>query len=383
MRVGRLLIVLAILVILALVALYAVLNLDTPNGEASEQPINTIDIVIVTQPVGRGEVITADHLGLLAYPADQTIEGMFTNMLDVAGRRARYDLTPGTPLNASMLAEDSETVEQGGSDTALLIPAGMVAFPIPIDRFSSLAYGLRAGDHVNVIATLMLVDLDQGFQTQTPNSTAGIIEPGNTLVTGGATAEDESSANVQIDELMNILTAQVVNGGPSAVLGNGFVDEQTGQPFYAVPSEPQRPRLVSQTLLQDIVVLHVGNHYYTDPRGEEVLPQTATTIDPSTGAEVAVPPSVSPPDIITLIVTPQDAVTLNYLIYTGAELNLALRASGDDSLITTEAVTLEFLLNNYNIPVPSKLPYGLSPRIDFLVSPLPASDQLQTLPAQP
>ncbi|MCW5873367.1 MAG: Flp pilus assembly protein CpaB [Anaerolineales bacterium] len=382
MRVGRLLIVLAILVILALVALYAVLNLGNANGAAAEQPVNTIDIVIVVQPIERGTLITAEHLGLLAYPADQTIEGMFTDVLQVAGRRSRYDLTPGTPLNASMLAGDNEMVEQGGSDTALLIPAGMVAFPIPIDRFSSLAYGLRAGDRVNVIATLLLLDLDQGFQTQTPNNTAGIIEPGNTLVTGGATAEDASSSNVETDELMNVLTAQVVNGGPTAQLGTGFVDEQTGQPFYAVPSEVQRPRLVSQTLLQDIVVLHVGNHLYTDTSGEEVQPQTTTTIDPSTGAEVQVPPVVEPPDIITLIVTPQDAVTLNYLIYVGAELNLALRASGDDSLITTEAVTLEFLLNNYNIPVPSKLPYGLAPRIDTLVSPAQQNQQ-QTLPAQP
>lgn len=373
-------IVLAILVILALVALYAVLNLDTANS-GQEQPASTVDIVIVVQPIARGALITAEHLGLLAYPADQTIEGMFTSITDVAGRRSRYDLTPGTPLNASMLADDSEVVEAGGSDTALLIPAGMVAFPIPIDRFSSLAYGLRAGDHVNVIATLLLVELDQSFQTQTPNNTAGIIEPGNALVTGGQNTGEEASSNVDVNDLINVLTAQVVNGGPSAQLGNGFVDEQTGQPFYAVPSEPQRPRLVSQTLLQDIVVLHVGNQLYTDSAGNEVEQPTTTTIDPNTGAEVEVPAAVEPPDIITLIVTPQDAVTLNYLIYTGAQLNLALRATGDDSVISTEAVTLEFLLNNYNIPVPSKLPFGLTPRIDTLISPAQQDErQQQTLP---
>ncbi|MBX3002763.1 MAG: Flp pilus assembly protein CpaB [Anaerolineales bacterium] len=381
MRVGRLLIVLAILVILALVALYAVLNSNA--GGSADQPVNTVDIVMVMQPIARGEAITAEQLGLLSYPSDQTIEGMFTDISQVTGRRSRYDLTPGTPLNASMLADDTEVVEQGGSDTALLIPSGMVAFPIPIDRFSSLAYGLRAGDHVNVIATLLLVDLDQSFQTQTPNNTAGILEPGNALMTGGQTSEGQSTASVEANELINVLTAQVVNGGPSAQLGTGFVDEQTGQPFYAVPSESQRPRLVSQTLLQDIVVLHVGNHLYTDSAGNEVKPATASTeIDPNTGQTIEVPVAPDPPDIITLIVTPQDAVTLNYLIYVGAELNLALRPSGDDSLVTTEAVTLEFLLNTYNIPVPSKLPYGLTPRIDTLISPT-QQDQLQTLPQQP
>lgn len=364
MRVGRMLIVLAILVILALVALYAVMNLDESGG-GQQGPLNTIDIVMVVQPVSRGSVITADQLGLLAYPSDQTIDGMFTSVAQVAGRRARYDLTPGTPLNASMLADDTEAVAQGGSDAALLIPSGMVAFPIPIDRFSSLAYGLRAGDHVNVIASLLLVELDPAFQTLTPNSTAGIISPGNALMTGGQTTEGQSSAQVQTDELINVLTAQVINGGPTAPLGYGLVDPQTGQPFYVVPSEVQRPRLVSQTLLQDIVVLHVGNFLYTDSSGEEVQPPT--TVINETGT--AVPVAVDPPDIITLIVSPQDAVTLNFLLYVGADLNLALRASGDSSIVTTEAVTLEFLLNNYNIPVPTKLPYGLSPRIDVLVPP--------------
>lgn len=351
MRVGRMLIVLAILVILALVALYAVLNLGESGG-GQQAPINTIDIVMVVQPISRGSVITADQLGLLAYPSGQTIQGMYTSVAEVAGRRARYDLMPGTPMNTSMLAEDTEAVAQSGSDTALLIPAGMVAFPIPIDRFSGLAYGLRAGDHVNLIASLLFTELDQNFQTQTPNNTAGLLAAG-------------SLYPVTETIIGEILSAQAINIDPAAQQGIAVQDPITGQNFYTMPSESQRPRLVSQTLLQDIVVLHVGNFLFTDSSGEEVqLP--STTVD-STGATVPLP--VNPPDIITLIVTPQDAVTLNYLLYVGAELNLALRSGGDNSIVTTEAVTLEFLLNNYNIPVPTKLPYGLAPRLDVLVSP--------------
>jgi len=68
--------------------------------------------------------------------------------------------------------------------------------------------------------------------------------------------------------------------------------------------------------------------------------------------------------VITLIVTPQDAVTLNYLVFSGAQLTLALRSPGDADRPPTEAATLDYLLKTYQIPVPVKLPYGMEPRVD-------------------
>ena len=78
------------------------------------------------------------------------------------------------------------------------------------------------------------------------------------------------------------------------------------------------------------------------------------------------------PNQITLVVTPQDAVTLNYIMLNlkGASLNLVLRSAGDTKPISAEAVTLQFLMDQYNIPFPSKLPYGLSQGTQ-LVAPTP------------
>jgi len=367
MRLGRLLIVLAVVVILGLVAVYALLNLGNPPADET----GTIDIVIVVQPIPRGGIIRADQLGYLAYPTGQTIEGMFTNTADVVGKRARYDLESGVPLTQSMVVESAAEVAETGSDTALLIPAGMVAFPIPIDRFSSLAYGLRAGDHVNVISTMLFVDLDGTYQAMLPNNIAGVQSPGQVIISSGV----DGSSTITIDGLINILTAQVVPAAGSPQ-GRAEPDVLTGQTFYVIPSESQRPRLVSQTLLQDIVILHVGNFLYTDQNGNEVQPPS-TEID---AAGNAVPSTVNAPDLITLIVSPQDAVTLNYLVYAGADLTLALRSVGDDSVISTDPVTLDYLLNTYNIPLPSNLPYGLEPHVETLISPT-QQDQLPQ-PAQ-
>ena len=52
---------------------------------------------------------------------------------------------------------------------------------------------------------------------------------------------------------------------------------------------------------------------------------------------------------------------------------MALRPPNDDSIILSEAVTLDYLLSRYSIPLPSRLPYGLEPRIDELILPRPAN----------
>ena len=75
------------------------------------------------------------------------------------------------------------------------------------------------------------------------------------------------------------------------------------------------------------------------------------------------------PDIITLIVSPQDANTLSWMMYTNVQMVMNLRNPSDHSRLATEAATLQFALSQYNIPVPAKLPYAMQPRIDALTAP--------------
>ena len=84
-------------------------------------------------------------------------------------------------------------------------------------------------------------------------------------------------------------------------------------------------------------------------------------------------PAVELPDIITLIVSPQDAVALTYLMYGGAKFTFTLRAPDDSTRIETEAATLQYILSQYAIPVPAKLPYVMQPRVDTLPDPVTVS----------
>jgi hypothetical protein len=144
------------------------------------------------------------------------------------------------------------------------------------------------------------------------------------------------------------------------------LDPNFQEPFYIVPAERQRPRLVSQMVLQNVLVLHVG--VFLLPSEEDGSTSNQSALPAQDGATASV---IQPPDIITLVVTPQEAVTLTYLLHSGVQMTMTLRGPSDDvSRVETEAATLQYLLSQYRIPVPAKLPYALEPRLDVIVPPV-------------
>ena len=377
MRKGRTFFLLAFILILGLAAVAVVYfrflqpATSQPEVEVAPTPvIEMVEVVVASQHVPRGGILDETLLTMIQIPRELLIQGYFTDLADVVGRQARIDMEANMLVTNSMVVDSADQLAATGSLAALSIPKGMVAVSIPITRLSSVSYAPQSGDHINIIATLLLIDLDTEFQTRTPNYSSAVIAAGPGVITGSSTGDATQSIELQK------ITAQNVSGGPASVMGRTVIDPLLEQTYYEVPSEMQRPRLVSQTLLQDAIVLGVGDFSLEDER-EETQPVSAdmpadvegteeapAEPEPEPGADVPEEVEAPLPDVITLIVTPQDAVTLNYLVFSGAQLTLALRSPGDADRPPTEAATLDYLLKTYQIPVPVKLPYGMEPRVD-------------------
>jgi Flp pilus assembly protein CpaB len=373
MRRGRIFILLALIIVIGFALVYFVYSkgMIFPKSQETSQanealytptPVLTTKVVVVTQRVERGDIITADKLELVDYQSDLVLPIMFTEVSQVDGKMARYTMDPYTVVTSALITE-SPITEQG-SDDALFISPGMVAVSIPITRLSSVSYAPERGDHVNVIATMLFVDLDPSWQTKLPNWTGNVIGPAGGSVNAGGGINDKT--------MLDTLFAQPFSG--ASAQGRAENDPTMNQTFYVLPSEAQRPRLVSQTLIQNVIVLQMGNFLTPAEKAAAAATQPAATATPEPGAEQPQPqnaptptPVPAPPDVITLIVSPQDAVTLNYLVYGGAQLTLVLRNPRDTDASTTEAVTLSYLLDQYNIPIPVKLPYGVEPAVTALV----------------
>jgi Flp pilus assembly protein CpaB len=394
MRKGRVFLIIALILVLGLaaVALFYFRGLPSSTGESATETVEApvvdmVEVIVITQQTPRGYLLNETVLGTIEIPREMLIEGYFTDMAAVVGRQARVDLDSNMLLTSSMVVDSPDQLSATGSLAALSIPRGMVAISIPINRLTSVSYAPQPGDHVNVIATLLILDLDTDFQSATPNRNAAVLGAGPGVVVG---AETETDLSVDANTDLSKVTGQTIGAGPTSVIGRTAIDPLLEQTLYVVPSESQRPRLVSQTLLQDAIVLGVGDFPLTDETQEEptstpelppVEGDPESTVDYSSEYPVEaelVKAEPKLPDLITLIVNPQDAVTLNYLVYAGAQLTLALRPSGDDTRVQTEATTFDFLLTQYNIPVPVKLPYGMEPRVDDLLPPELPNDVVPT-----
>ncbi len=361
---GRLFIVLALVLILIL-AVVAFLMRDrilspapqTTAGEipVAEAPKETVDIVVLTQPIARGDVISDDVLEMIPYPKEDMREGLFiTNRQDVAGKFAKTDLVNGMPLTTNSLTDIPL-----GSYASAQIPTGMVAISMPISKLTSVSYGLQPGDHVNIIASFNLVDLDADYQTILPNLNTVVNAPGAVV----RTAEGETD---QTQITTNTITVDIAGAG--SPVGRIEIDPALGEtgPLYVIPSEDQRPRLVTQSIVQDAIVLWVGDFPLDGNIFSEAPPVVTDEAVAAEDPEAVAPVDTSVPANITLIVLPQDAVALNYLMLSKAELSLALRSTGDEQQAETQAVTLQFIMDQYNIPYPTKLPYGMEkPASDF------------------
>ncbi len=368
MRRGRVLILVALLFLGVALVAYLVIGggiLTPTTAEPTPTPEpRDATIVIAAQDIPRGAEIPPDAVMLSAYPADMLVTGdggMVTDVNMVVGRIARMDIARGVPLTSNMVTDQAGRLLDVGSDAALAIPEGYTAIAIPISRLSSVAYALREGDQVDVLVSALVADVDFEFQTLLPNFSSilfgvdgpltgrvcDLFQPGGTPGTYACVVSQQLP------------------------IGRTETDVSTGELLYVIPTEQQRPRLVTQRIIEKATVLHVG----TFPLQDEIYQPTYISPEESgQPPEQTVTPVTKPPDIITLIVEPQQALALNYAIKANIDIVLTLRSPDDPLQTETTSVSLEFLFNNYNITVPSKPAYGLQPRLDKIIPPVLPND---------
>ncbi|HXF83815.1 MAG TPA: hypothetical protein VNK49_00340 [Anaerolineales bacterium] len=352
MRRGRILIFLVLIVLVGLGILAVFLTQVAPPTVVPTQA-NFKQVYYAAQNIPAGTTITQEMLGTFSLPPENVAEVMFEvgEEANLVGQIARFTLDQGTLITTAMVG--AGVVEEAGPAWAVNIPAGMVAATIPTNRLATVGYGINDGARVNVNACMLFVDVDPAFQSVLPNYLSSMRD---------VFFPEADRPYISIDPLTAELPARQ---------GRTEIDPTFQKPIYVVPSETQRPRLVCQMILQNVKVMKLGN-----------FPLQAPAAVPGATPSPAQAQQQAAPDIITLMVTPQDSIALNYFIYSGAILSMTLRNPNDNSRIEAQSVTLTSLLTQYNISLPSKLPYALQPRVDVLTPPVLPNDVIVVQPQQ-
>jgi len=330
MRRGRLLIVLGVLLGLATAAIVLVVLTRqvappaTPTpAPGTPTPVPTQKVWVALQPIPRGGEFVDGTLGLRDWPSTNVPPNTIGDVSETIGRVAAVDIVQGQPILRSMLAEKG-----AAGQAALLIPDGRVAVAFPIDQQSSVAYAVQPGDYVDVLIMASFIDLDPEYQTRLPN-----------LISFFTTSIDPETGSVT-------LSVSPPNDEGRFEIPKGLPPE-VGSIVYA--REAQRPRRVAQLTVPAAKVLRVGP--WIDLPSQQ--PQPTEEGQP--------PPPPPPPQIVTLAVEPQDALVLLWARKSEMYMELALRAPrSEEARYQPEAVTLQYMLTRFKIPVPPNLEYGFA-----------------------
>jgi len=311
-----------------------------PTAGPTQTPITYTTVVIALQPLKRGVKIPPEGaLAEVQWPIDVAPQNAIQKASQAIGKIARTDIQVEEPLLSTELSSDLSDLAAVGSDAAAVMPAGMSAISIPVDKLSDVAYAVQDGDCVDVVVSFLFVDVDEDFQTIKPNKIT----------------------------LINIGT-----GGLQFLSGlNGRIESTVlGIPAVIEPTEAQRPRLVTRQVISGALVVHSGTF---PPNGKYLgIAPTPTPIpaDQTASSDQATkgppPPTPTPPypDIITLGVPVQDAVTLAWFVQGNIPMTLVLRSVKDRCAPKpTQAVDFRYLLNNYGVADPAKLPFALEPAL--------------------
>jgi Flp pilus assembly protein CpaB len=330
----------------------------TTTTEPTPTPVpTTVDLIVAARKIDRGTVLAAStdasqDVTTIPWPVDVPLpqgamtkgDGVTTPGLEQVDKRiARVDILAGQPVQSFMLttADQNIDLQQSGSDAALFIKSGQVAIAVPMSRLAGVAYAVRAGDHVDILVSYRFVDVDENFQTYAPNNVGGILVPQGTTINGEVTVAGRTESGA------------------------------FGFPWVVIPSEiSPRPRQATQLMIDNAVVLHVGDWPLNDT--PVVVATTAATEAAATeapageAAPTAVPQKV--PDVVTLMMSRQDALVLKFSLEVGADIDFALRSAQDNALtdVSAENVNLQYLFDFYNLAEPPRLPIALDPRSDVV-----------------
>ena len=121
------------------------------SSQVPREEIELTKVVVAEENLPFGTKIEAEHLKLVAFPAESVPEGSFSNindMLGEKGRRVVVAINSGEPVLASKV-----TGKDGRGGLAEVIGDGMRAVTIPVNGIDGVGGFVQPGDRVDIVFT--------------------------------------------------------------------------------------------------------------------------------------------------------------------------------------------------------------------------------------
>lgn len=189
---GRILMIFGLLLaVIAGVATFLILQSEPAVNPEGAEIIESSEVVVAFQTIEPWQEIPVDALDVREYPQPippdailssgpvitdtEAITPTVTGREFVAGKISNTRIYPGQVIVSTQLVD--KTLEEQrlglGGIASYIVPDGQVATTLPLNPISSINGALRAGDVVDIIATVGV--LDPANPTATPNNVAQFL----------------------------------------------------------------------------------------------------------------------------------------------------------------------------------------------------------------
>lgn len=125
-------------------------------------------VVMASRDIADGTAVTADSLTMQAFPSDFVPHGAVASPDDAIGKYTTTQITKGQIVLSNQL---SATLRAG--NLSLSVPAGMEAIALPMTDLMSSNGAIKAGDHVDILLTVDLVEIQLNAQGDASPVAAG------------------------------------------------------------------------------------------------------------------------------------------------------------------------------------------------------------------
>jgi Flp pilus assembly protein CpaB len=311
--------------------------------------------------------MTSDILALDMRPVESVGSNVITSIDEALNLFARTDIYQGETLTFDTLVDDITKVGQESYGPSSLIPPGYVAQSVPMNRLTGVGYGVSEGDYVDIMVTFFFRQIDEEFQTYLPNDAAFYLEEQIEAIEASGSGDP-----------LAIITEPVIFF--VSPIGR-FEELPTGDLAHISPNEDDTaPRPVPVTMIiQNARVVQVGQ--YRLPGNPADLIPTPTPEAVAEGEETPTPPPAiaptatpSPADVVVVALQPQQQLLLRYAVEVNATVFFALRGINDGQLYSVENMTLDYLLDRFNVEVPPNLGFSVEATVKQ-VTPTPPPDE--------
>lgn len=237
---------------------------------------------------------------------------------------------------------------------------------VPYDRAHGVGGAVEAGDSVDILISFLLSPIDEEFQTKLHNSAILYVnEQIETTDADGNTVIVTQRVPLLIEpqgRYEELPTGDLANVAPSEDLARGqhvaFVIQnarviEVGQWIPPVPPLLPTPTLSPE---QEEELAETGQN----PEDAVSLSELANEVN-DTIASLKNPLNA---ETILVALPPQQQVFLKYAVETNSSIDFALRGEGDGQLYAVDNVSLDYILERFNIEVPPNFAYVVDTDLD-------------------